>query len=61
MLTLAEHETLKEKIKSAQRESRAKERSLNELDEKSELLEQEWKKIDTFRTQACIAKEKSDT
>ena len=61
MLTLAEHENLREKIKSAQLEIRAKERFLNELDEKSELLEQEWKKIDTFRTQACIAKENSDT
>ena len=37
MLTLAEHENLREKIKSAQLEIRAKERSLNELDEKSEV------------------------
>ena len=61
MLTLAEHENLREKIRSAQLEIRAKELSLNDLNEKSELFEQEWEKIDKYRTQACIAREKSDT
>ena len=61
MLALAEHESLKDKIKAGRTEISTKERKLSELQEKSGALEKEWEEIDQYRTQAYIAKEKSDT
>ena len=61
MLALAEHESLKDKIKTGRTEISTKERTLSELQEKSGALEKEWEEIDQYRTQAYIAKEKSDT
>ena len=61
MLTLAEHETLKEKIKSSQVEIRAKRRYLDEQADKIEQLSKEEEEVDAYRRDVYIAKEKSDT
>lgn len=61
MLTLAEHETLKEKIKSSQVEIRAKRRYLDEQEDKIEQLSKEEEEVDAYRRDVYIAREKSDT
>lgn len=61
MLTLAEHETLKEKIKSSQVEIRAKRRYLDEQEDKIEQLSKEEEEVDAYRRDIYIAREKSDT
>ncbi len=61
MLALAEHESLQSNIKAGQTEILTKEQMLAELQKRSGALEKECEEIDKYRTQACIAKEKSDT